>query len=486
MIRALRRLAGAVLGILVLVTALLYLWANANRLTAAAKSLLPEKAPPEEVVAASAPGWPPAGTAQDDQAPGPRPAFPHPAYLKQLPNETLQAVLILGEGAQGNLFLLERGQGSWLEGATWMVAGGPYACRLGSGGLAHAKQDGDKTTPMGWTAPGQLYALRSPATTWPCTTLSIGDAWVIDPESEAYNRLRRAEGTALAAVDPGALPLATAADSLHLDIGYNPEGLVGLGAGVLLTVTRYALPTDGEIAVSHEVMRRVAAFLNPLKRPMVGVFGAGEEGWHLEEGMPEAFVFLSEVAPGIGEQARYATDDNFMGRPLEGYFGRRLVIRRELAQALLQVQEALAPQGYGLLVYDAYRPARAVADISRWLDDLRDTATAGRFYPELTKGKLRGTYLADPSPHSRGVSVDVTLCALEDGQPLDMGTEFDFFSPLSGQGAHGLSREQQANRALLREEMAKAGFAPYDLEWWHFNYTALWGREPLYDFIIPQ
>ena len=78
------------------------------------------------------------------------------------------------------------------------------------------------------------------------------------------------------------------------------------------------------------------------------------------------FVYLDEAVPSITWDAKYATADNLTGAPLDGYRVNRVVGTRELAQALKTAAEYFAKRGYGLHLYDAYRPQQAVATFVRW------------------------------------------------------------------------------------------------------------------------
>ena len=77
-------------------------------------------------------------------------------------------------------------------------------------------------------------------------------------------------------------------------------------------------------------------------------------------------------------------------------------------------------------------------------------------------------YIAHSSGHSRGSSVDLTLTDM-DGQPLDMGTCFDFMDDASHHDSLLVPPEATARRNLLRDIMGRAGFKPYSCEWWHYN-----------------
>jgi len=189
--------------------------------------------------------------------------------------------------------------------------------------------------------------------------------------------------------------------------------------------------------------------------------------------LPEGFVDVKEVIPAIQMELRYATDENFIGRPIDGYLGERCILTREAADALKQVQGELTRFGLGLKIYDAYRPQQAVDHFVRWAKDLKDTTMKKQYYPNVKKGDLfKKGYIAERSGHSRGSTVDVTIVSLTPpmrGTELDMGTPFDFFGPESWPDNPSLSPEQRAHRLLLRLVMTRHGFKPYAQEWWHFT-----------------
>ena len=199
--------------------------------------------------------------------------------------------------------------------------------------------------------------------------------------------------------------------------------------------------------------------------------------------LPEGFVYISDVIPSVREDIRYAGDHNFVGCPVDGYFAPRGVLKETAAKALKNAAEAFEKQGLYMLIYDAYRPQRAVDHFVRWAKDESDIKMNDEFYPELDKGELfpKG-YIAVYSGHSRGMTVDLTLTD-EHGVPLDMGGEFDWFSKISSHDYDDLTSEQKANRQLLREGMLAAGFDDYVEEWWH--YTFISDEEKIYyDFPI--
>jgi zinc D-Ala-D-Ala dipeptidase len=188
---------------------------------------------------------------------------------------------------------------------------------------------------------------------------------------------------------------------------------------------------------------------------------------------PAAFVDAATLVPGLVVEMRYASAHNFVGRPIDGYEAPRCLLTRAAATALTEVAHDLAPRGLTLKVFDCYRPVRAVAHFVRWAHDLRDTAGKREFYPGVDKSTLfRDGYISSHSGHSRGSTVDLTLA--RDGQELDMGTPFDFFSVRSWPGSADVSAEAKANRALFAAAIRRRGFRPYDREWWHFTLS----REP--------
>lgn len=153
---------------------------------------------------------------------------------------------------------------------------------------------------------------------------------------------------------------------------------------------------------------------------------------------------------------RYATPDNFTGAPIPGYEARRAFLRREAANALARVQRRARAEGFGLEIFDAYRPVRATEAMVAW------TERTGR-QDLITDG-----YIASRSRHNLGVAVDLTLVDGATGRELDMGTPFDTFSP----AAHTANAQGAVarNRALLKRLMESEGFVNYDQEWWHFSY----------------
>lgn len=182
------------------------------------------------------------------------------------------------------------------------------------------------------------------------------------------------------------------------------------------------------------------------------------------------FVFLDTLLEYAHYDVRYAGTYNFVGDTITGYECDRLVMTRASAIALKKAEQSLAQKGYGLKIFDAYRPQRAVDHFKSWADEPADTLTKHIFYPDLNKKHLHQLgYISSRSGHSRGSTVDLTLYRLSDGKEVDMGAPYDFFGEISHHTYTDLSKDQLALRSLLKEHMNRANFRPYSKEWWHYT-----------------
>ena len=183
------------------------------------------------------------------------------------------------------------------------------------------------------------------------------------------------------------------------------------------------------------------------------------------------FVLLSSVIPGIIQDIRYFSTYNFIGERIDGYEQPCAILSRPAAKALKEVSDDLFQIGFCLKVFDAYRPARAVAHFVRWAEDADDLKMKSYFYPDVDKKDLfRLGYIAERSGHSRGSTVDLTLFDMAKGKEVSMGSPFDYFGKRSHTEflAH-LTEEEIDNRYFLRSTMVKHGFRPIEEEWWHFT-----------------
>ncbi|MBX6388759.1 MAG: D-Ala-D-Ala dipeptidase VanX [Frankia sp.] len=182
------------------------------------------------------------------------------------------------------------------------------------------------------------------------------------------------------------------------------------------------------------------------------------------------FVFIDEHVPGIRWDAKYATWDNFTGRPVDGYLANRVSGTKALCAALACAQERAESLGFGLLLWDGYRPQRAVDRFLRWSREPEDGRTKQRHYPNLERAELfEKGYLAVRSSHSRGSTVDLSLYHLETGELVRMGGDYDLMDPISHHGAAGITAAEARNRQCLLSIMESSGFIPYEFEWWHYT-----------------
>lgn len=179
----------------------------------------------------------------------------------------------------------------------------------------------------------------------------------------------------------------------------------------------------------------------------------------------QGLVDVQKVDPTILVELKYSTTDNFVGKDVYGDLIRAYMqpmAARKLAEAsnYLQVHHP----DLRLLVYDAARPRSAQWKLWNALPTLSE--------------RERRKYVADPrqgSIHNYGCAVDLTV-ATKDGNPLDMGTKYDFFGELAYPSRENellksgkLTQKQIDNRKILRTAMRQGGFSSIEYEWWHFN-----------------
>jgi zinc D-Ala-D-Ala dipeptidase len=160
---------------------------------------------------------------------------------------------------------------------------------------------------------------------------------------------------------------------------------------------------------------------------------------------------------------RYATKNNFLGRPV--YKQSRAFLQRPAAQALVRVHQALKQKGYGLVIFDGYRP---------W-------AVTKTFWDSTPVEKRE--FVADPSKgsrHNRGSAVDLTMFEIKSGQIVRMPSEYDEMTERSHINYQCGAPEARRLRDILRTAMEAEGFQVYEPEWWHYDYKD-WRRYPILD-----
>ncbi len=192
-----------------------------------------------------------------------------------------------------------------------------------------------------------------------------------------------------------------------------------------------------------------------------------------------SFTNVTETIASISFEMHYAGSDNFIGRPVDGYTAPVCYLTNEAAAALQKVQQSLQNEGLGLILFDCYRPQRAVDHFVRWAKDLNDTKMKNRYYPDVAKKNLfKDGYIAARSGHSRGSTLDLGIVG------LDMGTPFDFFDPRSHTNSDAVTPRQHQNRMKLKEVMEANGFQNYAEEWWHYTLKEEPFKESYFDFPI--
>ena len=174
-----------------------------------------------------------------------------------------------------------------------------------------------------------------------------------------------------------------------------------------------------------------------------------------------AWTEVGALDSTIALDLRYATADNFVGEAM--YDCGRCFLRPAAARSLVAIHDSLRALGLGLRLFDCYRPLPVQWRLWRRVPDPR--------------------YVADPrkgSQHNRGVAVDLTLASLATGEPLDMGTAYDYFG---GEAWHrataGFPEPVRGNRERLVALMEGMGWRRTNSEWWHYSYPLDRAAAPL-------
>lgn len=224
--------------------------------------------------------------------------------------------------------------------------------------------------------------------------------------------------------------------------------------------------------------------------------------------IPEAFIYLDQINPNIISNLRYLTKENFMNQKVAGYEANRVIMTYKTAVALNEAWKELYAKGFNIVIYDAFRPIRAVENFVTWATDKNaNKISKVSYFPYIDHNKLFDEgYIANRSGHSRGSTIDLSLielgkslkniirknCTLSDGRQIlllddntiDMGSSFDLFDKASNTLSNLVSETAHKNRLFLKEIMEKNGFVNYELEWWHFTLKDEPFPETYFDFPI--
>ena len=179
-------------------------------------------------------------------------------------------------------------------------------------------------------------------------------------------------------------------------------------------------------------------------------------------------VELTSLDKTIKLDIRYATADNFVGRPV--YPEARAFLQKPAAEAVVKVHRKLKERGLGLVIFDGYRP---------W-------SITKLFWDVVPDDKRK--FVADPakgSKHNRGAAVDLSVFDLKTGALIDMPSGYDEFTERASPNYAGGTDQQRANRDLLRKLMEDVGFTVNPNEWWHFDYKN-WQDYAIYDIAFSE
>jgi D-alanyl-D-alanine dipeptidase len=207
--------------------------------------------------------------------------------------------------------------------------------------------------------------------------------------------------------------------------------------------------------------------------------------------LPIDFIYLKDIDPTIIQSVRYGSPNNFVGEKIRSYNSSEIILTRDTAIALKEVQNHMKTAGYSLVVYDGYRSQTAVNHFIDWSQSF-DESQKNLYYPTIDKKDVFSLgYVAKKSGHSRGSTVDLSIIKLgekphdieisekmlldgskiqflDDGT-IDMGSSFDLLHPASHHDSQLIQPEYLLMRNFLKKVMEDHGFRGYDKEWWHYT-----------------
>ena len=212
--------------------------------------------------------------------------------------------------------------------------------------------------------------------------------------------------------------------------------------------------------MTYTAKRKIAGILFFLLHISAGTFAQGPPQETGPFRTPD-LVEIVKLDPTIKLDIRYATANNFLGRRV--YKEARAFMQRPAAEALVRVNQSLRKQGYGLIVFDGYRP---------W-------AVTKVFWDATPED--RKIFVADPSKgsrHNRGCAVDLSMFELKNGKTVQMPSEYDEMTERAHINYSCATPESARLRDILRGAMEAEGFAVYEPEWWHYDYKD-WKEYPI-------
>lgn len=177
-------------------------------------------------------------------------------------------------------------------------------------------------------------------------------------------------------------------------------------------------------------------------------------------------IDIKKAIPSIVLDIRYATKNNFMQQVM--YKQARAFARKPVVEQLKKIQSILKKKGYGLKIFDAYRPYEIT--LAFW-----EKASDKNFVANPAKG----------SKHNRGCAVDLTIIDLKTGKDVPMPTPYDSFEAAAAPHYDKLPAEIIANRDFLIATMQANGFKVIYNEWWHFDFNG-WQNYDLMDIAFEE
>jgi len=197
------------------------------------------------------------------------------------------------------------------------------------------------------------------------------------------------------------------------------------------------------------------------KKSQLKIQGLKEYRLAVKKDKKKALVEIKKVIPTVKLDIRYATTNNFMHQIM--YKQARAFARAEVVGQLKKIQAYLKKKGYGLKIFDGYRPYQITVAFYQKASDKN-------FVANPAKGSI----------HNRGCAIDLTLIDLKTGKDLVMPTPYDSFSSHAAANYPKISPLALKNRTLLITTMQKFGFNVMPNEWWHFDYQG-WQHYELMD-----
>lgn len=229
---------------------------------------------------------------------------------------------------------------------------------------------------------------------------------------------------------------------------------------------------------------------------------------NLTSNLPEDFVYLDQIDSTIIQELMYYGNKNFIGERINGYKTPRVVLTEQAAMALKNVQQDIKNDNYSLVIYDAYRPYKAVQHFVSWGNDVNDQRMKEFYYPYIDKNDIfKLGYVSDRSAHCRGSTVDLSIIELGKtieknpqviirnltdnrsityfaDNTIDMYSSVDLMDLASAHDSDLIPEQYLQNRNYLRSKMKQYGFKEYSVEWWHYTLDNEPYKDQYFDFNV--